>query len=577
MAETTEEYRNRINQLKTSIENEPYIQKMREDIAEGISKTGNRQADIEVRQDKLEDDFVAVQQDARSNTPSGAELAVAAGSYNTLGERLDAEQNEVNAQLAQTKEMTAGLKQKSSYEVDNYSHMLNGAIGALSSSPLTTITNAINDDKKHVAFPTVIADGNNLLLLYRRGTDHITNPDGTISQKTSIDGGQTWSAEKIMYVPPTTHDARDPNLIMVSPTNVLCIMPIVKKEGPNITGVENEVWKTTDFGGTWSKIANLPKKQGISFYQIVRGQITKSTSGRIVVPVWSADLSTSATEDSFVIYSDDNGISWHIGGTILPTGATETSVEYDQYNRLWAVMRNDPSLSINRYTNMLMSYSDDNGMSWSIPHELPITGHAPHLLKLNDGLLLTWRNTDPYKVNSAQERYSVNFCKLNGGAISSDVYELLNSQSPDIGYPWAAKNGESVFIIFYVFATNIASNIYMKKLELSKMNQLSFSKTQPVNYTNYTGVNREIYARKDFAGDTYVQGNNTDIAVKTVYLPLTVKGIRHVNVEVFNNDNANFITAVKNLTASSFDVVVRNISGNFSNQVGIFYNVLAEV
>lgn len=101
MAETTEEYRNRINQLKTSIENEPYIKKMREDIAEGISKTGNRQADIEVRQDKLEDDFVVVQQDARSNTPSGAELAVAAGSYNTLGERLDAEQNEINAQLGQ--------------------------------------------------------------------------------------------------------------------------------------------------------------------------------------------------------------------------------------------------------------------------------------------------------------------------------------------------------------------------------------------------------------------------------------------------------------------------------------------
>ena len=101
MAETTEQYRARINQLKTSIENEPYMKDMRSDIAEGISKTGNRQADIEMRQDTLEDDFVAVQQDASAVSPSGAEVAVARGSYPTLDGRLTAEQNEVNAQLAQ--------------------------------------------------------------------------------------------------------------------------------------------------------------------------------------------------------------------------------------------------------------------------------------------------------------------------------------------------------------------------------------------------------------------------------------------------------------------------------------------
>ena len=103
MAETTEQYRARINQLKTSIENEPLIKKMRENIAEGISKTGNRQADIEVRQDKLEDDFVAVQQDASSASPSGAEVAVARAGFNTLDERLTTKEQEVNAQLAHTK------------------------------------------------------------------------------------------------------------------------------------------------------------------------------------------------------------------------------------------------------------------------------------------------------------------------------------------------------------------------------------------------------------------------------------------------------------------------------------------
>lgn len=106
MAETTDQYKSRISQIKTSIENEPEIVKMREDIAEGISKTGNRQADIEVRQGTLEEDFVKVQQDASSVSPSGAEVAVARGEYSTLDGRLTAEQNKVNAQLAHKAEQT---------------------------------------------------------------------------------------------------------------------------------------------------------------------------------------------------------------------------------------------------------------------------------------------------------------------------------------------------------------------------------------------------------------------------------------------------------------------------------------
>lgn len=100
MVETTEQYRTRIAQLKTSIENEPLIRKMRGDIAEGISKTGNRQADIEVRQNTLEDDFVAVQQDASAVNPSGAEVAVAMGSYPTLDGRLTSKEQEITAQFA---------------------------------------------------------------------------------------------------------------------------------------------------------------------------------------------------------------------------------------------------------------------------------------------------------------------------------------------------------------------------------------------------------------------------------------------------------------------------------------------
>lgn len=96
MVETTEEYRNRINQLKTSIENEPYIQKMREDIAEGISKTGNRQADIEEQFQEVIDNTTG------KDVISAPELIAARNGEVNLKARLDKERQEVAAQLTQT-------------------------------------------------------------------------------------------------------------------------------------------------------------------------------------------------------------------------------------------------------------------------------------------------------------------------------------------------------------------------------------------------------------------------------------------------------------------------------------------
>lgn len=99
---STEEYRKRIQELEKEIKQEPQMKKMRNSIAEAIGTTGEHQADIEGRQDTLETDFVKVQQDASSASPSGAEVAVARGDYNTLNERLDSEHQEVTAQLDQT-------------------------------------------------------------------------------------------------------------------------------------------------------------------------------------------------------------------------------------------------------------------------------------------------------------------------------------------------------------------------------------------------------------------------------------------------------------------------------------------
>lgn len=95
MVETTEQYRTRIAQLKTSIENEPLIRKMRGDIAEGISKTGNRQADIEVQFQSVIDGTTG------KDVISAPEIIAARNGETNLKTRLDKKEQEVTAQLAQ--------------------------------------------------------------------------------------------------------------------------------------------------------------------------------------------------------------------------------------------------------------------------------------------------------------------------------------------------------------------------------------------------------------------------------------------------------------------------------------------
>lgn len=93
MTESTSEYKKRIEEIKQSIENEPYMAKMREDIAEGISKTGIRQATVE-------EQFQAVLDETTGkDVISMPEIIVARGGATTLGERLDGEHAEITTQL----------------------------------------------------------------------------------------------------------------------------------------------------------------------------------------------------------------------------------------------------------------------------------------------------------------------------------------------------------------------------------------------------------------------------------------------------------------------------------------------
>lgn len=526
------------------------------------------------------DDLKQMQEDLINGTFDSVALETnIAGKLTDLETQYAPKLTEVTEQLAQTEEQVDSLNFENGEQVTG---LYNMALVPKDEppefkEPLIKITDTTNDTKKHVAFPTMAIDGDKVLVLYRRGAKHISQgsqDNGYLVQKISSDGGVTWGNETTVVPSTPNLDPRDPNIFQVSVNELLLIFPNVglNPDG-TINGVENEVWRSLDFGTTWAKVGNLPKKANGSYYHIVRGSITKSVSGEIIVPVWTANLQDGGkTGVPYIVSSTNNGVSWTVGNDISNAPATETTIEFDGFNRLWAVMRNDVNTQIQRTRNMLIAYSDDNGVTWSDSVQLPLRGHAPHLMRLdNNELLLTYRNTDKYMTNSSQDRYSVNYCKLKNGTLSSRVHTVLDSQSPDIGYSWSVKNSTTVFMTFYVFATTFGV-MYLKKIDLAKLSKSTLVKPQVKLYQNFAGYVSEISKYRELNGDVYVQGTGTNTASKFIPLPETAKSIRNVTVTLID-PNLNFLSGVSGLTTTGFTVNIKNVNGMFSSQVQVFYRV----
>lgn len=136
------------------------------------------------------------------------------------------------------------------------------------------------------------------------------------------------------------------------------------------------VWicHSQDDGLTWSnpiEITQDVKKPNWTWYATGPGagiQLTGSEhKGRLVVPCDHIEKETKKYY-SHIIYSDDHGQSWKLGGLVPGDQVNECEVVELSDGRLMLNMRNYDRSKKSR----AISYSDDGGMSWLEIHHDPI-------------------------------------------------------------------------------------------------------------------------------------------------------------------------------------------------------------
>jgi sialidase-1 len=255
--------------------------------------------------------------------------------------------------------------------------------------------------------PAIVSANDGTLLAFAEGRKDGQGDSGDIDLllRRSSDQGATWSAPQLLWDDgPNTCGNPCP---VVDRTNGRIHLLMTRNLGTDQeariidqTSTESRsVWTMTsdDDGVTWStprEITSLVKAPDWTWYATGPGNgiqlRSKPHANRLVIPCDHIEAGTKKYY-SHVIYSDDGGATWAIGGTTPTDQVNECAVAELHDGSLLLNMRNYDRTQRTR----AQSRSTDGGGSWSaVTHnpQLPEPICQASMISLDDGLRLVFSN-----------------------------------------------------------------------------------------------------------------------------------------------------------------------------------------
>ncbi len=224
--------------------------------------------------------------------------------------------------------------------------------------------------------PAVIVTPKGTVLAFCEGRKKSSSDTGDIDivLKRSTDGGKTWGKMQVV-ADQGPHVIGNPCPVVDRTTGTIW-MPLTRNRGDEpesqiMKGTTTEprtVWltKSTDDGLTWSEPVNISdttRKPHWRWYATGPGVGIQLKSGRMVIPCDHSDHSDPKAHPyrSHVIYSDDHGATWKLGGVIA-----------DKVNECQVAELADGSLLMNMRcyqgkNRRAISISKDGGLTWTPP------------------------------------------------------------------------------------------------------------------------------------------------------------------------------------------------------------------
>ncbi len=339
-----------------------------------------------------------------------------------------------------------------------------GATQATSSAALkqTDVFVSGEDGYHTYRIPSVIRAPSGDLLALCEGRRDSWDDSGDIDLllKRSVDGGATWSEQRIIW-DDAGNTCGNPRPIVDQATGTIVLLMThnlgVDREAQIIARESRgtrTVWaaRSIDDGRTWTpprEITSAVKVLSWTWYATgpgVGSQLRLGPyRGRLVVP---CDHIEAGTERYFshIIYSDDGGRTWALGGSSPVDQVNECQVVELSDGRLMLNMRNyDP-----RRTHRAVCFSADGGESWSD------FAHDPTLMEpICQASLLRYASAD----EPGPDRLL-----FSNPASSAKRVAMTARYSPDGGVTWPAARqlhaGPSAYSCLTVLADGTIGCLY---------------------------------------------------------------------------------------------------------------------
>jgi sialidase-1 len=242
------------------------------------------------------------------------------------------------------------------------------SIGAAEPERIPVFAAGTNGYKSY-RIPSVIVTNQGTVLAFAEGRVKGAGDSGDIDLvlKRSTDGGRTFGQQQIVW-DDAGNTCGNPCPVVDEKTGTIWLLMTQN------LGVDNEaaitkrtgsgtrtVWvsKSTDDGVTWAKpqeITATTKRPEWTWYATGPGAGIQMRNGRLVIPCDHRN----EEEFSHVIYSDDQGASWKLGGVADP-GGNECEVVELKDGALLLNMRNYKPQRSSR----AIAKSTDGGLTWS--------------------------------------------------------------------------------------------------------------------------------------------------------------------------------------------------------------------
>lgn len=226
--------------------------------------------------------------------------------------------------------------------------------------------------------PSLIVSAKGTVLAFCEGRKAGRGDAGDIDLvvKRSVDGGKSWGPTQVVWDDgPNT--CGNPCPVVERSTGTIWLLLThnlgTDSEKAIVDGTSQgsrTVWvsKSTDDGVTWSAPIDITrglKQPDWTWYATGPGVGIQLKSGRLVIPCDNKVKGNKARQ-AHVIYSDDKGTTWRLGGVVGPN-----------CNESQVVERSDGSLLLNMRTYQannlrLVSTSTDGGLIWTKPVEDPV-------------------------------------------------------------------------------------------------------------------------------------------------------------------------------------------------------------